>query len=283
MRTPCRFGDFVFDPASGELRGPAGVVRLQPQIAALLETLIERAGSVVSRAELQARLWPDTNVEFDEGINNCVRQLRVALGDSATEPRYIETLPRRGYRFIPQMEPAVSAVRAGEQPAATHDSPPGGSASMRRGRRLMVIAAIAALAVGALLWRGWRGSTTSSSPRPVVLVVLPFTADTSDSVVVAYRQRLFRQIVADARAERAFSTTTTPSPAATHVLEGVLTRRGNSVRIFVQLVRADDRRVHLWADDIVDAYAFAGNSTVTADRIERSAARLLGGGPPAQR
>src|SRR5438876_8961996 len=95
-----RFDTFTFDPASGELQGAAGVTRLQPQVAALLTVLLEHAGTVVTRAELQARLWPDTTVDFDDGLNFCVRQLRVALGDDANAPKYVETLPRRGYRFV---------------------------------------------------------------------------------------------------------------------------------------------------------------------------------------
>ena len=98
VRGAYRFGEFGFDPASGELtksEGGAGVTRLQPQVAALLTALLEKPGAVVSRAELQARLWPDTTVDFDDGLNFCVRQLRLALGDEAGAPRYVETLARR--------------------------------------------------------------------------------------------------------------------------------------------------------------------------------------------
>src|SRR5579862_4576733 len=105
------FGDCSFDAASGELKRGDVITRLQPQVAAVLEIFLERAGAVVTRAELQERLWPDTTVEFDDGLNFCIRQLRVALGDDANAPTYIETLPKRGYRFLP-------VVRVGDPDAA---------------------------------------------------------------------------------------------------------------------------------------------------------------------
>jgi DNA-binding winged helix-turn-helix (wHTH) protein/TolB-like protein len=95
------FADFEFDERSGELRRNGTATRLEPQPARVLAVLVERAGEVVTRAELQQRVWSgDTFVDFDRGLNYCVAQIREALGDSASEPRFIETLPRRGYRFI---------------------------------------------------------------------------------------------------------------------------------------------------------------------------------------
>src|SRR6476661_8471128 len=97
---PVRFGPFVFDPSTGELTGGGAPTRLAPQVAAVLDLLIRRPGEVVTRGELRDALWPDTTVEFDQGLNFCIRQLRVALSDDAAQPKYIETLHRRGYRFI---------------------------------------------------------------------------------------------------------------------------------------------------------------------------------------
>jgi DNA-binding winged helix-turn-helix (wHTH) protein/TolB-like protein len=100
-RRPLRFGGFRFDPATGELTRPDGSRRrLQPQPAAILALIVAREGDLVTRAELQAAVWPDTKVEFDQGINFCIRQIRAALGDSAENPGLIETLPRRGYRLL---------------------------------------------------------------------------------------------------------------------------------------------------------------------------------------
>jgi DNA-binding winged helix-turn-helix (wHTH) protein/TolB-like protein len=95
------FADFEFDERAGELRRDGKTTRLEPQPARVLGVLLERAGEVVTRAELQQRVWSgDTFVDFDRGLNYCIAQIRDALGDSASEPRFVETLPRRGYRFI---------------------------------------------------------------------------------------------------------------------------------------------------------------------------------------
>jgi TolB-like protein len=94
------FGEFEFDQ-SGELRSGGRKIKLQEQPSQILRILIERAGQIVSREELRQKVWPsDTFVDFDHGINNAVKRLREALGDTAETPRYVETLPRRGYRFI---------------------------------------------------------------------------------------------------------------------------------------------------------------------------------------
>src|SRR5437879_2015085 len=96
-----RFGPFEFDPRSGELSRGGATVRLTPQSAAVLAQLLEAKGEVVTREELRNRIWPDTTVEFDQGISFCIRQIRLSLGDDAARPTYVETLPRRGYRFLP--------------------------------------------------------------------------------------------------------------------------------------------------------------------------------------
>ena len=96
-----RFGLFEFDERSGTLTREGIPVRLQPQPARVLTLLVERAGTVVSREELKAAVWGEaTFVDFERGLNFCIAQIRSALGDSAESPRFIETVPRRGYRFI---------------------------------------------------------------------------------------------------------------------------------------------------------------------------------------
>jgi DNA-binding winged helix-turn-helix (wHTH) protein len=269
------FGDYSFDSASGELKGTGGITRLQPQVAALLLVLIERAGTVVTRAELRARLWPETTVEFDDGLNFCIRQLRVALDDDANAPQYIETLPKRGYRFLAAVtvDAPGSASIATKEPVAVPIV--ADRVQRHHGRRASIAFVVLAVAAGAfVLWHPHRPGQRLMGRR-VVLGVFPFTADTADPMMAGYRQRLFDQLTTDARAERAWDLLTPPASRATHVLSGSLTRDGNSVKLFVQLVVAGDQR-KLWADDIVDLYAFAGNSTMTADRIEKSMARILG-------
>jgi DNA-binding winged helix-turn-helix (wHTH) protein len=100
-----RFGVFELDLAAGELRKNGAKLRLQEQPFQVLALLLERAGDVVTREELRQKMWPgDTFVDFDHSLNTAVNKLRETLGDSASAPRYIETLARRGYRFIAQAQ-----------------------------------------------------------------------------------------------------------------------------------------------------------------------------------
>jgi DNA-binding winged helix-turn-helix (wHTH) protein/tetratricopeptide (TPR) repeat protein len=104
-----RFGEFQLDVQSAELRKPGMTVRLPDQPFRLLLLLLERAGEVVTREEIRDTLWAaDTFVDFDTGLNSIVRKLRETLGDSAEHPGFIETLPRRGYRFIAAVTPVTT-------------------------------------------------------------------------------------------------------------------------------------------------------------------------------
>src|SRR5438552_93711 len=101
VRASVRFGAFELDQDAGELRKQGTRMKLQEQPLQMLQVLLQRPGEVVTREELQQKIWPsDTFVDFDVGINNAIKRLREALGDSAETPRFIETLSRRGYRFI---------------------------------------------------------------------------------------------------------------------------------------------------------------------------------------
>jgi DNA-binding winged helix-turn-helix (wHTH) protein len=121
-----RFGPFEFDPNSGHLRSESSTHRLADQPLALLQALVERPGEMVSREELRHRLWPDgTFVDFDHGLNSAVSRLREALNDSANTPRFVETIPRRGYRLLVPVEadgPAVVAEAAPAEPRAAGDA-----------------------------------------------------------------------------------------------------------------------------------------------------------------
>src|SRR5580704_16294701 len=100
-----RFDGFELDVRAGELRRHGIRLRLRGQPLHVLEILLERAGDVVLREELQTRIWPaDTFVDFDHSLHNAIARIREVLGDSAEKPRYIETLPRRGYRYIGPLE-----------------------------------------------------------------------------------------------------------------------------------------------------------------------------------
>jgi Tol biopolymer transport system component/DNA-binding winged helix-turn-helix (wHTH) protein len=116
-----RFGIFELDPRSGELRRKGAKVRLQEQPFQILLTLLGRPGELVTRDELRGRLWPDdTFVDFDHSINTAVRRLRDALGDSAENPRFVETVARRGYRFLAPVSGPVSTAASPE----VHPHPP---------------------------------------------------------------------------------------------------------------------------------------------------------------
>jgi len=104
-----RFGVFDLDPRTGELRKRGIRVHLQEQPFQVLAMLVERAGDLVTRDELKQRLWSDAVfVDFEQGLNNAVAKIRMALGDSAGSPRFVETLERRGYRFIASVEWATA-------------------------------------------------------------------------------------------------------------------------------------------------------------------------------
>jgi DNA-binding winged helix-turn-helix (wHTH) protein len=104
-----RFASFEVNFTSRELRKNGALVKLPGQPFDILAILLERAGEVVTREELQQRLWPaDTFVDFEHGMNNAVKKLRAVLGDSADHPLYVETLARVGYRFIAPLEPMAN-------------------------------------------------------------------------------------------------------------------------------------------------------------------------------
>src|SRR5258705_3829446 len=106
-----RFGIFEVDRGSGELRRNGVRVKLQEQPFQILLTLLERPGEVVTREELRSRLWAeDTYVDFDHSLNAAVRRLRDALADSAENPRFVETVARRGYRFLAPVNGAATTV-----------------------------------------------------------------------------------------------------------------------------------------------------------------------------
>lgn len=99
-----RFGPFDLDPRAAELRRAGVQVPLQPQPASILALLVSRAGELVTREEIQTEIWPDRVVDYEQGLNYAIRQIRTALGDDAESPTYVETLSRRGYRFVAPVE-----------------------------------------------------------------------------------------------------------------------------------------------------------------------------------
>jgi len=155
-----RFGLFEFDLAAGDLRKQGRKIQLQDQPFHVLERLLNRPGEVITREELQQALWPaDTFVEFDQGLNTAIKKIRVALGDSAENPRFVETIPRKGYRFIAPVQgyaaPSVVAPRTGR-------------------RRLWPTATVSAIVVigGCVLWFRMN-QRREPAPVPVPLTSYP--------------------------------------------------------------------------------------------------------------
>lgn len=164
------FDSFCFDAAVGELRGPGGSVKLRPQTALALHMLLSRKGEVVSRRELREALWPDQRVvAFEASIAVVIRELRRALGDDSKSPRFIETVPKRGYRFL--MEPAESEPL----PAAIPQMHPG--EEIRQGSSFVTWSGVGALVLVLLLGafsHFHRGSESALDAAPVTVAVLPF-------------------------------------------------------------------------------------------------------------
>src|ERR1700740_1150776 len=164
-----QFGVFEVDFRAGELRRRRGKVKLQEQPLQILQILLESPGEVVTKEELRQRIWPsDTFVDFDHGLHSAITRLREALGDSAESPSFIETLPRRGYRFIAQVK------ELGEDPQSASLSPEGlqkSSALVVAG--LLVGAALLAIVLGFDVGGARQWLRRQSNPSIHSLAVLP--------------------------------------------------------------------------------------------------------------
>jgi DNA-binding winged helix-turn-helix (wHTH) protein len=154
------FGDFEFDDRRRGLRARGQPIKLTGQAIDLLYLLLERPGELITREEVERRLWPDRNVNFDHSLDVVVSRLRTVLGDKGPSPRYIETVPRRGYRFI--------------EPVTARPEPRPANAPRRWRRRLATYAAVAILAaVLAILFARTRYDKFVPSERSQTSPTLP--------------------------------------------------------------------------------------------------------------
>ncbi|HVB85769.1 MAG TPA: winged helix-turn-helix domain-containing protein [Candidatus Dormibacteraeota bacterium] len=158
-----RFGVFEADARTGELRKQGRKLPLQGQPLQVLLMLLERAGELVARAEIQQRLWVDgTFVDFDHGLNTAINKIRETLGDSASSPRFVETLARRGYRFIAPVE--VVSVNSVERPSGSGSKAKAAQPGMTAAEDLLP--APAALSEGSLMTAKSEGAETlAPAPR----------------------------------------------------------------------------------------------------------------------
>ena len=158
-----RFDGWRLDCQSGELLKDGMRVRLQTHPQQVLEALLERPGELVTREQLIARLWPKGVVDFDTALNSTVRRLRIALGDDAETPRYIETLPRRGYRFIGKAEPPPAPVTEMVSPSVATGTRP--VRSTLRSRRAVAAVAVSVLAAAAVAHFSWTRDAPQGDSR----------------------------------------------------------------------------------------------------------------------
>jgi TolB-like protein/DNA-binding winged helix-turn-helix (wHTH) protein len=273
------FGPFDADFRSGELRKHGVRLKLQDQPFQVLALLLEHPGDVVTREELRQRLWPaDTFVDFDTGLNSAVKKLRDVLADSANEPRYIETIPRRGYRFIAPLvapNPAIlpsSVPELGHHPAhETGSSQPAGSvvtsAESFFFTRLRLLFGAAALLL--LLFAGflvYRNTDAGGRKRPAIksLAVLPFknlSGDTSQDyladgmteALIGTLSRIHNLRVTSRTSVMRFKDTHLSAPEIARtlqvdaVVEGSVIRDGSRIRVHAQLIRAATDE-HFWSE-----------------------------------
>jgi len=273
-RPPIRFGVFEVDLASGELRKQGVRIKLPEQPFQVLVALIERPGEVLTREDLQKRLWPpDTLVDSDRGLNKAINRLREALGDEADNPRFIETLPLRGYRFLAPVE--ATPVAPVLSPPASDTRPTGVSYLIRR-RGLLAIAS--GLVLAPLFFIGYR--LLRSHPPPIgSIAVLPLENLSGDPAQEYFSDGLTDELIGEIariRSLRVISRTSImqykggtrkslPTIArelnVDAILEGTVVQAGHRVRITAQLIRARDDR-HLWSEkyerDLTDILALQG-------------------------
>ena len=274
-----RFGTFEVCFQSGELRKAGLKIRVQQQPMKLLEILLERPGEVISRDELCKRIWSGEGFgDFDQAVNIAIAKLRTALGDSADNPRYIETLPKRGYRFIAQVSVVgAEAHSRGEESAPTELSGPPEtqfrSSSQRAwlstphkrslwtAHRVVGMSLLLSVAIFAI----WLFRSQGRPPMGIrSLAVLPLTNLSGDVSQDYFADGMTDELITDLakiRALRVISRTSVmaykgarkPLPEIARelnvdaVVEGSVLRSGDQVRITAQLIQARDDK-HLWAE-----------------------------------
>src|SRR5882724_13240488 len=284
-----RFGAFELDVSTGELRSieapdpdnpdPNDKVLLREQVFQVLRMLLEREGKIVTREEIQSRLWAnDAVVDFDHSINATIKTLRRALGDSADNPRYIETLARRGYRLMLPIEyleslPATAVEKDREQREQSAAETSANAVRVERQRKLRwskaaVVLASAVILVGAgyMSWRHFRAPGPPRSNK-IMLAVLPFQNLTGDPN---------KEYLADGLTEETISQLGRLNPeqlgviartsvmgykhkderldqigrdlSVQYVLENSLRESGDHLRLTSQLIQVKDQ-THLWSQD----------------------------------
>ena len=261
-----RFGDYELDATTGELKSSSEMQPLQDQPLQVLLTLLEHPGELVTRKQLVAKLWPpQTFVDYDRSLNKAVNKLREALGDSAERPRFIETLPRKGYRFIVPVErhmaPAEKPESALVRPTVT---------SGRTSSWLWISFGVAACLAGVFIanlggTRNWLARTRGLAiPQMTALAVLPlenlsgnrdedyFADGTTDALITNLAKISAARITSRTSVMRYKGTKKSVGEIGRElgvdaIVEGTVQHSGTRVRVTAQLIQvATD--MHLWAD-----------------------------------
>ena len=272
-----RFGIFEADLRTGELMKRGARIRLQEQPFQVLAVLLAKPGELVTRDELQRRLWTaDTFVDFDHGLNKAINKIREALGDSAESPRFVETVARRGYRFIADVAvvdlqpapPDTKAPSTGGDPLTPSDREPrevAGQTSATNGRgwqRTLTITG-GGLALASVILVGWLLQSRGQPPTIRSVAVLPLENLSGDASQEYFADGMTDQLIAtlgQISALRVISRTSVmgykgarkPLPQIARelnvdaVIEGSIMRSGGRVRITAQLIEAAVDK-HLWA------------------------------------
>jgi TolB-like protein/DNA-binding winged helix-turn-helix (wHTH) protein/Tfp pilus assembly protein PilF len=301
-----RLGMFELDLKSGELHSleapTAKAILLREQVLQILLLLVERGGKIVTREEIKSKLWAnDTVVDFDHSINATIKSLRRALGDSADNPRYIETLARRGYRLMvpieyPESEPETALEKDPEQreQSAGQISPEAARVQRRikpdwLKTALLVASAVILVAAGYISWRHFRATAPTGS-RKIRLAVLPFQNFTGDPN---------KEYLADGLTEETISQLGRLNPerlgviartsvmgykhkdvrldqigrdlSVQYVLESSLRESGDHLRLTAQLIQVKDQ-THLWSQD----YDYPAKDTLNVeDNVAKAVAREI--------
>ena len=302
-----RFGAFELDLSTGELRSvegplPNNKVLLREQMFQVMRMLVERDGMIVTREEIKSRLWADhTTIDFDQGINSTIKALRRALGDSADNPRYIETLGRRGYRLMLTIEYPESTTGPVLEKGRDNSQEPAAEMSENRARvqrevwprrwkaAILLASAVILVGGGYFSWRHFRAITPPKSER-IRLAVLPFQNLTGDPN---------KEYLADGLTEGTISQLGRLNPeqlaviartsvmgykhkderldqigrdlSVQYVLENSLRSSGDHLRLTSQLIQVKDQ-THLWSHD----YNYAATDILNVeDDVAKEVAREI--------
>jgi TolB-like protein/DNA-binding winged helix-turn-helix (wHTH) protein/Tfp pilus assembly protein PilF len=263
-----RFDGWTLSKRSGELTRGGQRTRLQGHPLTVLVALLDRPGELVTREELIRRLWPQQVVDYDTALNAAVRRLRAALGDDADTPRYVETLPRRGYRFIGSVDP-LPPVLPSVPPSAGVEERAADLPAPGRDPRFLAVAVAAGILLVAVAWLTFRDvRDPAAGPvagTPKSIVVLPFASLSTESLDQVFADGLTEELINRlARNDELRVIARTSSFAlrdsdldiraiadrlgVSHVLEGSVRRSGNRLRVTAQLIDASSSS-HLWSQN----------------------------------